>query len=110
MPATVDTLKIYLGLDPASTVDAQAMQMACDAANDIVTQWRPDLTDVAAGATWPPRAEQAAVVQAARLYGRRGSVSGIAAFADLGIANLARMDPEVRSLLQLGEFQMPVVA
>lgn len=113
MPSTVDKLKIYLGLDPASTVDEQAMQAAVEAANDIVATWRPDLTVDDDGIpldAWPARAEQAAVVQAARLYGRRGSVQGIAAFADIGVSLLPRLDPEVRSLLELGEYQPPVIA
>jgi len=47
---------------------------------------------------------------AARLYGRRGSVQGIAAFADVGVSLLPRIDPDVRALLQLGEYQTSVVA
>ena len=113
MPATVTNLKIYLGVDPASTVDEQAMTFAVDAGNDAVTTWRPDLTKDDTGAvlpSWPPRCEQAALVQSARLYGRRGSVQGVAAFADLGVSLLPRLDPEVRSLLELGEYQPPVIA
>lgn len=63
-----------------------------------------------ATATWAPRADQAALVEAARLYGRRGSVQGVAAFADMGVSMIPRLDPEVRSLLQLGEYQPNVVA
>lgn len=121
MPATTASLRTYLGVGPASTTDEQAMQMAVDAANDLVRSLRPDLT----GSTpvvnpliapappevpWAPRAEQAANVEAARLYGRRGSVQGVAAFADIGVSLLPRMDPEVRSLLELGEYQPSVVA
>jgi hypothetical protein len=90
------------------------MSAAVDAANDAVTMWRPDLTlDPATGAvlpSWPPRVDQAALVEAARLYGRRGSVQGVAAFADIGVSLLPRLDPEVRSLLELGEYQPPVIA
>jgi hypothetical protein len=114
MPATVITLRVYLGIDPASTVDEQAMTFAVEAANDVVANWRPDLTtdpgDGTILSTWPARAEQAALVQAARLYGRRGSVQGVAAFADIGVSLLPRLDPEVRSLLELGEYQPPVIA
>jgi hypothetical protein len=113
MPATVGTLRTYLGIDPASTVDAEAMGSAVAAANDLVGQYRPDLVVDAAGAPldpWPARAEQAALVEAARLYGRRGSVQGVAAFADLGVSLLPRLDPEFRSLLELGEYQKSVVA
>lgn len=113
MPATVATLRTYLGVDPASTVDAEAMGSAVAAANDLVATLRPDLTTDGEGAplpTWPPRCEQAALVEAARLYGRRGSVQGVAAFADIGVSMLPRLDPEVRSLLELGEYQRSVVA
>jgi hypothetical protein len=113
VPATVETLRTYLGLDPASTVDEAAMGSAVAAANDLVATYRRDLTIDEAGAPldeWPARAEQAALVQAARLYGRRGSVQGVAAFADLGVSLLPRLDPEFRSLLQLGEYQTSVIA
>lgn len=231
MAATVTALRTYLGLDPASSVDADAMAMAVAAANDLVIAFRPDLTtapaalpadsvfsalwqfssstviadpgvrhfrasalndelaisvtdddgtdrraelvallegdalairstttagdwnsytltappadlatwvrlevslvssgDLAAppggndrllfdfmrssssSSSWAPRAEQAALVEAARLYGRRGSVQGIAAFADMGVSMLPRLDPEVRSLLELGEYQRNVIA
>ena len=114
MPATVASLKTYLGLDPASVQDEAAMGAAVDAANDLVAVLRPDLTvDPETGAglpLWPARVDQAANVEAARLYGRRGSVQGVAAFADIGVSLLPRLDPEVRSLLQLGEYQDSVVA
>ena len=107
MSATVESLRTYLGLDPANTHDAEAMQYAVDAANDVVMQWRSDLTTTE---PWPPRCDQAALIQAARLYGRRGSVQGVAAFADIGVTLMPRLDPDVRSLLQLGEYQPSVVA
>jgi hypothetical protein len=113
MPATVSTLRTYLGVDPASTVDEVAMGGAVAAANDLVQSLRPDLTTDGDGVplpAWPPRCDQAALVEAARLYGRRGSVQGIAAFADVGVSMLPRLDPEVRSLLQLGEYQPSTVA
>jgi len=114
VPATVATLRTYLGVDPASTVDEAAMGAAVAAANDLVGVYRPDLvTDPTTGdplADWPPRADQAAIVEAARLYGRRGSVQGVAAFADVGVSLLPRLDPEFRSLLELGEYQPSAIA
>jgi hypothetical protein len=107
MAATVATVRTYLGIDPASTVDEDALGMAVAAANDLVRSLRPDLTSAE---PWPARADQAANVEAARLYGRRGSVQGVAAFADLGVSLLPRLDPEVRSLLELGEYQPSVIA
>jgi hypothetical protein len=118
MPATTATLRTYLGIDPATTNDEEALAMAVDAANDLVATFRPDLTvllnpldfPAVPEGQWAPRAEQAANVEAARLYGRRGSVQGVAAFADLGVSLLPRLDPEVRSLLELGEYQRSVVS
>jgi hypothetical protein len=46
---------------------------------------------------------------ASREYGRRGPPR-YRRFADVGVSMLPRMDPTVRELLQLGEYQPPVVA
>jgi hypothetical protein len=37
-------------------------------------------------------------------------VQGVAAFADLGMSPLPRLDPDERFLLELGEYQKSVVA
>jgi hypothetical protein len=119
MPTTVDRLKTHLGVSGSRPVDEDAMADAVDAANDIVAALRADLPapDPAADPptswadlVWPARADEAATLQAARLYGRRGSVQGVAAFADAGVSLLARIDPDVRLLLELGENQKSVVA
>lgn len=113
MPATVASVKTYLGIDPATVTDDQALGAVVAAANDYITQLRPDLTlgeDGTPLPTWPPRVDQAANVEASRLYGRRGSVQGVAAFADIGVSLLPRIDPEVASLLELGNYQRSVVA
>lgn len=114
MPTTVDRLTTHLGLTPGRPVDVAAMGDAVEAANDLVTALRADLPapdphaqppTTWADIVWPARADEAATLEAARLYGRRGSVQGVAAFADAGVSLLARLDPDVRVLLELGEFQ-----
>jgi hypothetical protein len=114
MPTTVERLLTHLGIAPGRPVDQAALQDAADSANDLVAQLRTDLPPLVdedgnpvdpASVVWPPRADEAATLQAARLYGRRGSVQGVAAFADAGVSLLARMDPDVRVLLELGEYQ-----
>lgn len=111
MAATVDALKVHLGLDPASTADEDAMAAAVAAANDAVSKLRPDWTVVPQGrAAWEVSADEAAVLLAARFYGRRGSVAGVVGFADFGAVSLGRLDPDVRLLLELGEYQRPVIA
>lgn len=103
MATTVERLVTHLGISGARPVDAAAMSDAVNAANDIVASLRLDLP--APPAPWPARADEAATLQAARLYGRRGSVQGVAAFQDAGVSLLARLDPDVRLLLELGENQ-----
>lgn len=111
MPTSTAAVSQFLGLAPARPVDDDALTAAVEAANDAVFMWRPDLDDPAEdGATWPPRADFAATIQAARLYGRRGSVQGVAAFQDTGVSFLPSLDPEVKSMLELGPFQPSAVA
>lgn len=114
MATTVAAVRTFLGVDPASTTDEDALTAAVAAANDWVVQVRPDwTTDETTGDVldvWPPSADQAATMQAAHDYGRRGSTAGVAAFQDVGVTFIPRMDPDVRRLLQLGEYQGPVVA
>jgi hypothetical protein len=107
MAATVESLKIHLGLDPASTVDAEAMAQKVAAANAAVAALRPDWAE---DDPWRPQMDEAANLLAARLYGRRGSVTGIAAYADVTALYVARMDPDVKFLLELDEYQQSVVA
>ena len=111
MPTTTAAVIAFLGLPPARPVDDVALSAAVVAANDAVYMWRQDLDDPADdGALWPPRCDYAATIEAARLYGRRGSVQGVAAFQDTGVSFLPALDPEVRSLLELGAYQPSVVA
>lgn len=113
MPATAAAVRTFLGVDPASTVDQAALDAAVAGANAWVVSVRPDRTTDVDGAvleTWPADVDQAAVLEAAHDYGRRTSTAGVAAFADMGISFLPRMDPDVRRLLQLGEYQPPVIA
>ena len=111
MPTSAAAVSAFLGLSPARPVDDEAMTAAVGAANDAVYMWRPDLTDpLEEGTTWPARADFAATMQAARLYGRRGSVQGVAAFQDTGVSFMPQLDPDVQTLLELGPYQPSVVA
>jgi hypothetical protein len=113
MPATVAGVRVFLGLASGRPVDDDALAAAVAGANDAVSALRSDCpaagTDGEDPPTWPPRCEQAATIYAARLYGRRSSVQGIAAFQDAGVQLLAS-DPDVALLLQLGRYQNSVTA
>ena len=106
MPATVEGVRTFLGLSPARPVDDDALAAAVAASNAAVTVWRVDLVDAD---PWPANAEQAATIYAARLYGRRAGVQGVAAFQEVGVVTLPQ-DPDVAALLGLGKFQRSVVA
>jgi predicted TIM-barrel fold metal-dependent hydrolase len=111
MPTTLQALEVHLGLSGARPVDTDAMTAAVAGANAMVAAYWSELPDpLEAGVVWPTQADQAATIQAARLYGRRGSVQGVAAFQDIGVSMLPRLDPDVRALLQVGEYQPSVVA
>jgi hypothetical protein len=106
MPATVEGVRTFLGLSPARPVDDDALAAAVAGANAAVVVWRVDL---AALDEWGANADQAATIYAARLYGRRGSVQGVAAYEAVGVMALPQ-DPDVSALLGLGKFQRSVVA
>lgn len=111
MPTTVDRLKTHLGLRGARPEDADAMQDAVDAANDWVSQLRPDLPSWdTPDVDWPPRVDEAATLSAAFYYGRRSTVQGVASFQDAGVSMLPQTDPTVASLLELGRYQKSVTA
>ena len=80
--------------------------MAVAGANAYVVSVRVDLEGVD---PWPANADEAATLYAARLYGRRSSVQGVAAFQESGVLALGA-DPDVAALLQLGKHQRSVVA
>lgn len=104
---TVEDVKDHLGLPQADTYDDQALAKATAAANDLVVTYRPDMATVD---PWPARVIQAGVLWAARLYGRRNSVEGLAGFQDIGAIPITRVDPDIQALLELGSNQRSVVA
>lgn len=114
MPTSIGLVRTFLGIAGARPQDDDALEAAVDAANGLVSAFRKDLPawDPAADpeVVWPPQVDFAATIQAADLYGRRGSLGGIAGFQEGGVQLIPQLDPNVRSLLQLGNFQDSVVA
>ena len=109
MPTTADSVREFLGLSPARPVDDAALASAVAAANGMVAAFRSSLGDPTDSAVvWPPECDQAATMQAAKLYGGRGSVQGIASFQDTGVSVLPSLHPDVQSLLGVGKYQPSV--
>ena len=107
MAVTVEQVKAHLGLKPSDALDDESLDAATAAANDMLATWRPDLFE---SDPWPDRAIQAVTLYAARLYRRRGSVEGLAGYAELGGVPIIRIDPDVQAMLELGPWQKSVIA
>ena len=111
MPTTTVAVQQFLGLSPARPVDDEALAAAVAAANDTIWQFRQDLDEpVDDTVAWPARIDFAATIQAARYYGRRGSLQGVAAYPDTGVALIPQLDGDVQVMCELGRFQPSVVA
>lgn len=102
-PATVELVAAQLSL--TSDPDALVTQ-AVDAANAWVRQQR--VADIDA-AEWPADVELGTVMLSARLYRRRNSPDGVQAMTDAGAAYVARSDPDIAMLLQVGAYARPAV-
>lgn len=105
-PATAAGVKLQLSL--TDTRD-DAMVDACTAA---ANQWvrRLPCADVDA-VDWSAHADvvQGANMLGARLVRRRNSPDGVQAMTDAGVAYVARSDPDIAMLLQLGVYSPPSV-
>lgn len=118
MPDWLDLgdVKSFLGLTPADVFDDEALANAVRAAEPFVERARPDsFPRAAAGGpdfSQPPSSDPyfAAMQLAARLYGRRNSANGVAAFDNMGgPVYVSRYDPDIERGLRIGIFARPVV-
>lgn len=99
-------VKLNLGIDDAVDDDVIAPVVA---AVDLVVRTLP-VADKARGlAAWPANITHGATMLAARLYRRKGSPEGVAAFAADGPVYVQRNDPDVAMLLELGAWASPAV-
>lgn len=101
-PITQADVEGYLGVPPAGAPDQLAMTRAADA----VSAWCQRHGLVAVDPV-PSEVDGdvglGAIMLAARWYGRRSSVNGIAGFGDVGVAYVMRNDPDVAALLGIGK-------
>lgn len=110
-PTTVAKVKGHLKIVDA--VDDAALGDVVAAVNDLVESLpvaQPLNTDPAP-ADWSgaPRITQGATMLAARLFERRNSPNGVAAFGDGATAYVQRNDPDVALLLRIGPYAKPGV-
>jgi len=109
-PATLDGVKLQLGIDAADVRDDPQLQVRVDAVNAQVRRW--PVAQVAAGQPdWAMAADVVlgANMLAARLYRRKNSPDGVLPFGAEGAVYVQRNDPDVAQLLGLGTWAKPVI-
>ena len=110
-PTSLTLVKAHLRI--TDNVDDVAITDAVVAVNAKVQQFRvaqvANLDEPAP--TWDawPHIVHGATLLAARLWRRRNTPDGVAAFADAAPVYVRRHDPDVALLLQLGEHAKPAV-
>ncbi|VXC21224.1 hypothetical protein [Aeromicrobium sp. 9AM] len=115
-PATEATVRHQLSLSDADDLDDDALELAINAVNDTVIDFpfvKEFIASVDAEApdnTWRFRIVQGATLLAARVFSRRNSPEGVAAFSADGAIYVQRNDPDVAQLLKLGAHATPGVA
>lgn len=105
-PATVPDVKAHLSI--ADATDDAAITDAVDAVNAMVRKL-PASYGVTGLVPWDDDVTHGAVMLAARLFRRRNSPEGVAAFNDTGAVYVSRTDPDVAALLRIGSHTPPAV-
>ncbi len=98
MAVELDDVRAYLGAQPGSgPLNDEVLQDALEAAIEQIKM--RCIPHYFKDKTWPVEIQQAVIMQAARLYRRRYSVSGYEGFGDLGAARVPAFDADVERLL-----------
>ncbi|MFE7133398.1 hypothetical protein ACFVIM_21330 [Streptomyces sp. NPDC057638] len=99
----------YIGIalpDPA-TYDGYALGIVVNAVNVLVPSTVPRVRALPPSEEWPVDVTLAAHLMAARLFARRRSPTGVATYTETGPAYVARWDPDLERLLQVGKWAPP---
>lgn len=107
-PATLALVKTHLRID--DNADDALITPIVNAVNTRVLSWPvAGVAEDAANWTVPEVAHivEGAVMLAARLFRRRNSPDGVAAFGASGPVYVQRTDPDIALLLQIGAYRKP---
>lgn len=107
-PATLGGVRAFLRYKDPDTADDTDLAAVVAAVNALVRSWPCSASAVDAVA-FPANVERGAVMMAGRLFRRRESPAGVAAFGDMGAVYVMRNDPDVAMLLGLGSWSAPGV-
>jgi hypothetical protein len=111
-PATLDGVRAFLRYKEGDTQDDAELEDVVDATNALVRCWPCSASAVGTElepGEFPANVVRGAVMMAGRLFRRRESPSGVAAFGDMGAVYVQRNDPDVAMLLGLGVYSTPQV-
>ena len=115
-PATEATVRGLLGITDG--LQDSSLELAINATNAWVCQLPIVRDEVLEGIdleappedfVWRPDVVQGATLLAARIFRRRSSTEGVAAFGDQGAIYVQRNDPDVALLLRIGGYARPAV-
>lgn len=107
-PATLPGVRAFLRLRDTDTADDTTLGDVMAAVNALVRSWA--CSEAARGqAEWPANLVLGANMMAGRLFRRRESPAGVAAFGDMGAVYVMRNDPDVAMLMGLGSWSAPRV-
>jgi hypothetical protein len=95
MAITTTELRSWSGVTATDPGTNDGLDEAVNAANGLVARrLRADVPD-----PWPDEVHTATLIQAARIFKRRGSPEGVAGFGDLGLVRVAALDADVETML-----------
>lgn len=108
-PATEATVRGLLGI--ADDLQDASLELAINSVNAWVARLPIVVDDMlnADPADWRADIVQGATLLAGRIFNRRNSPEGVAAFGDQGAIYVQRNDPDVALLLRLGAYARPAV-
>jgi hypothetical protein len=105
-PTTPEKVATWLQLGGDSSAAAGKVEETVLSVNDLL---RDFLTAPADGQPWRWRYTQGATMLAGRLFRRRNSALGVAAFQAEGAAYVQRNDPDIAMQLGIGAYTPPRV-
>jgi hypothetical protein len=91
---TSDELRAWSAIVATDAATNAAIDEAVNTANSLVVRRCIDFASA-----WPNEVHTAALIQAARIYKRRGSPEGVASFGDFGPVVVSRFDADIEGNL-----------
>jgi hypothetical protein len=107
-PATLGGVRAFLRYKATDTTDDTELEGIVEAVNALVRAW-PCSAPAQGQTKFPANVTRGADMMAGRLFRRRESPAGVAAFGDMGAVYVMRNDPDVAMLLKLGSWAGPQV-